>query len=130
MQRALAAGLVNELFETQEALLQATLQCAQEIASKPPVAVWGSKQAIQYARDHSVDDSLKQMGWLAARRHLEQRQRARSRHGHEGKAPRSVCRPEPLAVVQGPGRGLTPNAIAAPCAHWPARAGVRWCETD
>ena len=63
-QRALAAGLVNELFETQDALLQATLQCAQEIASKPPVAVWGSKQAIQYARDHSVDDSLKQMGWL------------------------------------------------------------------
>jgi enoyl-CoA hydratase len=28
------------------------------------VAVWGTKQAIHYARDHSVDDSLRQMGWL------------------------------------------------------------------
>jgi enoyl-CoA hydratase len=26
--------------------------------------VWGSKQAIHYARDHSVEDSLRQMGWL------------------------------------------------------------------
>ncbi len=25
---------------------------------------WGTKQAIHYARDHSVDDALKQMGWL------------------------------------------------------------------
>ena len=33
-------------------------------AAKPPVAIWGTKQAIHYARDHSVDDALKQMGWL------------------------------------------------------------------
>jgi enoyl-CoA hydratase len=26
--------------------------------------VWGTKQALHYARDHSVDDALKQMGWL------------------------------------------------------------------
>lgn len=26
--------------------------------------MWGSKQALNYARDHSVDDSLRQMGWL------------------------------------------------------------------
>jgi enoyl-CoA hydratase len=45
-------------------MLAAALQCAQEIAAKPPVAIWGTKQAIHYARDHSVDDSLKQMGWL------------------------------------------------------------------
>lgn len=62
--RALAHGLVNEVFETQEAMLTAALQCAQEIASKPPVAIWGTKQAVHYARDHSVDDSLRQMGWL------------------------------------------------------------------
>ena len=49
---------------TTEALLAAALQCAQEIAAKPPVAIWGSKQAIHYARDHAVDDSLRQMGWL------------------------------------------------------------------
>lgn len=63
-QRALACGLVNEVFDTPEAMLHAALQCAAEIATKPPVAVWGSKQALNYARDHSVDDSLRQMGWL------------------------------------------------------------------
>lgn len=42
----------------------AALQCATEIAAKPPIAIWGTKQAIHYARDHSVDESLKQMGWL------------------------------------------------------------------
>ena len=62
--RALACGLVNEVFDSQEAMLDAALQCAREIAAKPPVAVWGTKQAIHYARDHSVDDSLRQMGWI------------------------------------------------------------------
>ena len=62
--KALGYGLVNEVFDTAEAMLAAALQCAQEIASKPPVAIWGTKQAVNYARDHSVDDSLRQMGWL------------------------------------------------------------------
>ena len=57
-------GLVNEVFETNDDMLDAAMQCAKEIASKPPIAVWGTKQAIHYARDHSVEDSLKQMGWL------------------------------------------------------------------
>jgi enoyl-CoA hydratase len=63
-QRALQYGLVNAVFDTEEAMLDAALQCAAEIASKPPVAIWGTKQAIHYARDHSVDESLQQMGWL------------------------------------------------------------------
>ena len=62
--KALANGLVTEVFDTHEALVAGALQTAQEIASKPPVAIWGSKQAINYARDHSVEDSLRQMGWL------------------------------------------------------------------
>ncbi|MDO8650747.1 MAG: enoyl-CoA hydratase-related protein [Undibacterium sp.] len=62
--RALAVGLVNEVFETQAAMLAAALQMAAEIAEKPPVAIWGSKQAIHYARDHSTHDALQQMGWL------------------------------------------------------------------
>jgi enoyl-CoA hydratase len=62
--KALAYGLVNEVFDTAEAMLAAALQCAQEIASKPPIAIWGTKQAVNYARDHSVEDSLRQMGWL------------------------------------------------------------------
>jgi len=63
-QKALAYGLVNEVFETRDAMLEAAMQCAREIAAKPPVAIWGTKQAVHFARDHSVDDSLKQMGWL------------------------------------------------------------------
>ena len=62
--RAQALGLVNEVFDTPEALLAGALQCAREIAAKPPVAIWGTKQALHYARDHAVDDALKQMGWL------------------------------------------------------------------
>lgn len=62
--RALGYGLVNEVFDSAEAMLAAAMQCAGEIAAKPPVAVWGTKQAVHYARDHSVDDALKQMGWL------------------------------------------------------------------
>ena len=62
--KALALGLVTEVFDTQEALVAGALQAAKEIASKPPVAIWGTKQALNYARDHSVEDSLRQMGWL------------------------------------------------------------------
>jgi len=62
--KAMQYGLVNEVFDTQEAAVAAALQCAVEIAAKPPVAIWGTKQAVNYARDHSVEDSLRQMGWL------------------------------------------------------------------
>jgi enoyl-CoA hydratase len=62
--KALGYGLVNEVFDSAGAMLAAAMQCAAEIATKPPVAIWGTKQAIHYTRDHSVDDALKQMGWL------------------------------------------------------------------
>ena len=62
--KALDYGLVNAVFDSPDATLAAALQCAAEIATKPPVAIWGTKQAIHYARDHSVDESLQQMGWL------------------------------------------------------------------
>lgn len=62
--KALGYGLVNAVFDTPEALLAGALQCAAEIAAKPPVAIWGTKQAIHYTRDHSVSDALEQMGWL------------------------------------------------------------------
>jgi enoyl-CoA hydratase len=63
-QKALGYGLVNEVFDTQDAMVAAALKCAAEIAAKPPVAIWGTKQVIHFARDHSVDDALKQMGWV------------------------------------------------------------------
>jgi enoyl-CoA hydratase len=62
--KALAYGLVNEVFESQAAMLQAAMQSAKEIAAKPPVAIWGTKQVVHYARDHTVDEALQQMGWV------------------------------------------------------------------
>lgn len=64
--KALASGLVSEVFDTQEQMLEAALACAAEIAGKPPVAIAGSKRALNYARDHSVRDSLEQMALLQA----------------------------------------------------------------
>ena len=63
-ERALECELVTQLFDSHEALVAGALACANEIATKPPVAVWGTKQAVRYARDHGVHDSLRQMGWL------------------------------------------------------------------
>ncbi len=57
-QRAVEVGLVNEVFPTHEALVTGVLEIAGEIASKSPLAVWGSKEMLTYARDHSVADSL------------------------------------------------------------------------
>ena len=63
-QEAASHGLVNAVYESHEASVTAALACAREIAAKPPIAIWGSKQVINYARDHSVADSLQQMGWV------------------------------------------------------------------
>lgn len=51
-------GLVNEVFPTQEAMMEHVMALAAEIAEKSPVAVTGSKQMIKYARDHSTGDAL------------------------------------------------------------------------
>jgi len=57
-QKALEIGLVNALFDTHEALIDHVMATAREIASKAPLAVAGSKVMINYARDHSIKDSL------------------------------------------------------------------------
>ena len=62
--RALALGLVNEVFDNPESLLAGAMQAAREIAAKPPVAIWGTKQAIHYARDHATADALQHMALL------------------------------------------------------------------
>jgi len=62
--RARELGLVNEVFPDAAATLDAALALAREIAGKSPTAVWASKQAINYAREHTVADSLQQMALL------------------------------------------------------------------
>jgi enoyl-CoA hydratase len=56
--RAHEVGLVNEVFETHDDMLSGVHDIAAEIASKSPLAVWGSKQSLNYSRDHTVADGL------------------------------------------------------------------------
>lgn len=55
------AGLVNQVFDDHASMLTAVIAIAEEIASRSPLAVAGCKEMINYARDHSVADSLNYM---------------------------------------------------------------------
>ena len=52
------AGLVNQVYPDHDAMLEGVLEIAREIAARSPLAIWGSKEMINYTRDHSVDDGL------------------------------------------------------------------------
>ena len=52
------SGLVGEIYETQDEMLDAVHKLAAEIASKSPVAIYGLKAVMNYSRDHNVSDSL------------------------------------------------------------------------
>jgi enoyl-CoA hydratase len=65
-QRAYEVGLVQEVYADHDSLVQGALDTAREIASKSPLAIWGTKVAMNYARDHGVDDALDQIAtWQA-----------------------------------------------------------------
>lgn len=57
-QRAYEVGLVNGVFESHDELVAGALDVAAQIATKSPLAIWGSKEMITYSRDHTVADSL------------------------------------------------------------------------
>ncbi len=64
---AKAAGFVNEVFPDHDTLVAGVLTVAEEIASKSPMAIWGTKQTMHYTRDHRVDDGLEYIAnWNAA----------------------------------------------------------------
>ena len=64
--RAYEVGLVQEVYADQESMLEGVLDSAREIAEKSPLAIWGSKVALNFARDHGVDESLEQIAtWQA-----------------------------------------------------------------
>lgn len=63
-QDALRCGMVNRVFDDHDALVAGVLEVAGRIAARSPLAVWGTKEAINYARDHSTADALHQIaGW-------------------------------------------------------------------
>jgi enoyl-CoA hydratase len=56
--RAYELGFVNGVYADHTSMLDAVHATAAEIASKSPLAVWGTKEMVNYARDHSVADGL------------------------------------------------------------------------
>lgn len=60
-------GFVNAVFADHEALVSGVMEVAAEIATKSPMAVWGTKQAMHFTRDHRVADGLEYIAnWNAA----------------------------------------------------------------
>ena len=59
--RAAEVGLVNQVFDDHASLVAGVLEIAAEIATKNPLTLWGAKEALVYARDHGVPDSLHQI---------------------------------------------------------------------
>lgn len=59
--------LVNRVLPDREALLQAAEAMALQIAAKSPLAVRGTKEILNYSRDHSVAEGLNYVAtWNAA----------------------------------------------------------------
>ena len=64
--RAYEVGLVQEVYADHDSLVHGVLDTAREIVGKSPLAIWGTKVAMNFARDHSVDDGLDQIAtWNA-----------------------------------------------------------------
>lgn len=65
--KALQIGLVNEVFDSHEELLDGVMAIARKIAAHSPLAVAGCKAMANYSRDHSTADTLDYISvWNAA----------------------------------------------------------------
>ncbi len=65
-ERAYEVGLVQGLYDDHDALVAGVLETAREIATKSPLALWGTKVAMNHARDHGVAAGLEQIAtWQA-----------------------------------------------------------------
>ena len=60
-------GLVNEVYDTAEGMLEAVMNIARQIAAHAPLAVSGAKRMVNYARDPTTADGLDYIAtWNAA----------------------------------------------------------------
>lgn len=55
---AKSSGLVSDAYDSQEDMLAAAKELAEQIASKSPIAIHGLKAVLNYSRDHTIEDSL------------------------------------------------------------------------
>lgn len=59
-------GLVNEVLKNADAMMTRVMSLAATIAAKSPLAVIGTKEMLNYTRDHTVDEALNYMSvWQA-----------------------------------------------------------------
>jgi enoyl-CoA hydratase len=66
-EEAKACGLVTRVFPDQAAMLDGVMAIAKEIAAHSPLAMTGTKEMLNYARDHSIADGLNYVAtWNAA----------------------------------------------------------------
>ncbi|KAF3388273.1 hypothetical protein DPV78_012258 [Talaromyces pinophilus] len=66
-EEALKVGFVNGVYDTKQETVQKAVELAALMASKSPVAVQGTKELLNYSRDHSVKDGLRYTGvWNSA----------------------------------------------------------------
>jgi enoyl-CoA hydratase len=74
---AKSMGLINHVYSDQAAMLDGVMAIAAEIASKAPLAVYGCKRMINYARDHNTADGLDYIAiWNATHLKIEEIQEA------------------------------------------------------
>ncbi|MDA9595342.1 crotonase/enoyl-CoA hydratase family protein [SAR86 cluster bacterium] len=55
---ALETGLVNKVYESQEDMVSGLKEMAAVIASKSPLAVYGTKAILNFSRDHTIAEGL------------------------------------------------------------------------
>jgi len=76
-EEAQSMGLINRVFPDQASMLEDVMAVAKDIASKAPLAVYGCKRMINYARDHSTSDGLDYIAiWNASHFKIEEIQEA------------------------------------------------------
>ena len=74
-------GLVNQVFQDKESMLEGVMGIAKEIAQKAPLAIYGSKRIINYSRDHNTADTLDYVGiWNASMLQQDEIQEAMNAH--------------------------------------------------
>ena len=64
---ALRVGFVSAVFDDKDAAVAEGLRLSRLIARKSPVAVQGTKELLNYSRDHTVDDGLSRPSLLLSR---------------------------------------------------------------
>ena len=57
-EEALETGLVNKVYESHEEMVAGLKEMATVIASKSPLAVYGTKAILNFSRDHTIAEGL------------------------------------------------------------------------